>query len=232
LADTSTVNVASFAQTGVAPGTIISLLGSDLANGYLSASSEPLPTALGDTSVTFNGIAAPLLFVSSSQIYAQAPFELPAGVAASIQVKRGSATSAPRTVNVPAVSPGIFIADWASGGAAVLHAADSSLVRSDSPARPGENLLIYCTGLGAVQTPVGSGAGAPNNAALAQTVNAPIVTIAGLPATVTYSGLAPGYVGLYQINVQAPTGMPAGTQPLQINALGVPSSIATIVTAQ
>lgn len=227
IANNSSVNGASLAQIAIAPGMIVSIFGANLAGSGLSASSMPLPTVLGDTSVTFNGIAIPLFFVSSSQIYAQAPFDLPAGAAASIQVRRGSALSALRTANVAAVSPGIFIVDPASSAGAVLHANDYSLVGSSSPARPGEFLLIYCTGLGAVGTPVRSGDAAPS-LPLAVATNLPAVSIAGLPATVTYSGLAPGLVGLYQINVQAPAGMPTGNQRVQITVLGVASNIATI----
>jgi len=227
LAENSTVNGASFAHI-IAPGAIVAVFGGSFAGSILNASSVPLPTVLGNTSVTFNGIAAPLFFVSDGQINAQAPFDLPAGSAVSIQVRRGSTVSAVRTANVTAVAPGIFIVDPASSAGAVLHASDFSLVSSSSPARPGEFLVIYCTGLGALRTPVRSGDGGPSVPPLAETINLPDVTIAGLPANVTFSGLAPGFVGLYQINARAPAGLPTGNQPLQITILGVTSNIATI----
>ena len=227
----STVNAASLAQGAIAPGTIISISGANFAVSPLSASSLPLPTILGNTSVTFNGVPAPLFSVSASQIYAQAPFNLPDGVAASIQVSQGNALSAAQTVNVAAASPGIFIVDQASSAAAVLHAADYSLVTSSSPARPGEYLLIYCTGLGAVETSVASGAMAPS-VPPDSTVQPPTVSIANLSANVTFAGLAPGFVGLYQINVQAPAGLPTGNQPVQIVTFGVVSNIATIAALQ
>ena len=230
LADNSTVNSASLAKT-IAPGTIVSISGANFAGSSLSASSVPLPTVLGDTGVNFNGTAVPLFFVSNGQILAQAPFNLPAGVAVSIQVRRGSNLSAVQTANVAAVSPGIFTVDQASSAGAVLHAADFSLVTSSSPARPGESLLIYCTGLGPLQTPVASGSSAPSVPPLAQTTLLPTVTIAGLPATVTYSGLAPGLVGLYQITVQAPTALPTGNQPVQITTGGVVSNSAMLAAA-
>ena len=232
LAENSTVNGASFAKIAIAPGAIVSIFGADFAGSGLSASSVPLPTILGDTSVTFNGIAAPLFFVSNGQINAQAPFDLPAGFAVSIQVRRGSTLSIVRSANVAAVSPGIFIVDQASSAGAVLHAVDFSLVSSSSPARPGEFLLIYCTGLGPLRIPVRSGDQAPSVPPLAETINLPEVRIAGLPANVTYSGLAPGFVGLYQINVQAPAGLPAGNQTVQITTLGVASNTATIAAAR
>jgi uncharacterized protein (TIGR03437 family) len=78
---------------------------------------------------------------------------------------------------------------------------------------------------------VASGAAAPSVPPLAQTTNLPTVSIAGLFANVTYSGLAPGFVGLYQVNVQAPAGLPTGNQALQITAMGVASNIATIAAS-
>ncbi len=219
LTENSTVNAASFATT-IAPGTIVSIFGEDFANTSIGASTVPLTTVLGDTSVTFNGVAAPLFFVSNGQINALAPVGLSTSVAASIQVRRGGSLSAVRSANVAPVSPGIFIVDQASGAGAVLHASDFSLVSSSSPARPGEYLVIFCTGLGALQS------------AAPETKDRPQVNIAGLPATVTYSGLAPGFEGLYQINAQAPAGLPTGQQPVQINILGVSSNTATIVAAR
>jgi uncharacterized protein (TIGR03437 family) len=230
LADNSTVNSASLAKT-IAPGAIVSISGTNFAASSLSASSVPLPTVLGDTGVSFNGAAVPLFFVSNGEILAQAPFNLPAGVAVSIQVRQGSNLSAVRTANVAAVSPGIFTVDPASSAGAILHAADFSLVTSSSPARPGESLLIYCTGLGALQIAVAAGSSAPSAPPLAQTTVLPTVTIAGLPATVTYSGLAPGLVGLYQVTVQAPAALPTGNQPVQITTGGVVSNTAMLAAA-
>jgi uncharacterized protein (TIGR03437 family) len=230
IGENSTINGASFAQI-IAPGAIVSILGTDLAGNVHSSSSVPLPTSLGDTSVSFNGTAVPLFSVSSVQIVAQAPFDLPAGVAVSVQVRRGGSLSAVRSASVAAVSPGIFIVDQASKAGAVLHANGFSLVSASSPARSGESLLLYCTGLGPLQTAVKAGESAPNSPHLAETTYLPTVTIAGLTASVTYSGLAPGLVGVYQITVQAPAGLPAGDQPVQITIGGVVSNTATIATA-
>ncbi|MCX6620760.1 MAG: hypothetical protein NTY38_06715 [Acidobacteria bacterium] len=228
LIDSSIANGASSART-IAPGAIVSIVGAEFAGSSLSASSVPLPTVLGDTSVTFNGVAVPLFFVSSGRITAQAPFDLPAGSPVSIQVRRGNIASAIRTANVAAVSPGIFIVDQATNSGAVLHADGLMLVGSNSPARPNESLLIYCTGLGPLRTAVRSGDGAP---ALAETTYLPVVSIAGLPANVTASGLAPGFVGLYQISAQAPAGVPTGNQLVQITTLGIPSNTATIAVVR
>jgi uncharacterized protein (TIGR03437 family) len=231
LTDASTVNGASFTAT-ISPGAIVSIFGADFASNALVAATAPLPTVLGETSVTFNGVAAPLFYVSNGQINAQAPFDLQTGVMIPIQVKRGNSSSLVRTAKVAAVSPGIFIIDQASSAGAILHAADYSVVNNNSPARPGEYVLIYCTGLGPLTTPVKSGESGPSAAPFAETIYAPTVSVAGLTATVSYSGLAPGFAGLYQVNAQMPANLPAGNQSIQITILGATSNTATIAAAR
>lgn len=225
----STVNGASLANI-IAPGSIVTIFGAEFAGSGEVVPGAPLPTVLGGTSVTFNGIAVPLFYVSNRQINAQAPFDLPPGTIVSVQVRRGNFMSAVRPVNVASVSPGIFIVDQASGAGAVLHSSDFSLVSNESPARAGELLFVYCTGLGAVKTTVNAGDSTPSDPP-AETVYAPAVSIAGLSAPVTYSGLAPGFAGLYQIKTQVPVGLPTGNRPMQITTLGVTSNIATIPVA-
>ena len=210
----------------IAPGSIAALFGSSLADDLQLAKDVPLPTTLGNTSVTFNGIPAPLFFVSSGQINAQFPFAVLPGEV-SVQVKRGSETSAVQTVTIAAVSPGIYTLNQQdTGNGAILHAETFQAVNQSAPARPGEFLSIFCAGLGALQSPATSGDIPPTPPP--QTTSQPQVNIAGIPGEVTYSGLAPGFVGLYQVNVQVPAGVPSGTQELQIIINGVPSNTVTI----
>ena len=217
------VNGATFTNNAaIAPGAIVTIFGSNLADAAASASGAPYPTVIGETSVTFNGVAAPLFYVSPGQINAQAPFGLGMGTA-SIQVTRGSLTSPMGAVNVAYVSPGIFIVDQAANQGAILHA-DYSLVGSSNPARTGDRLQIYATGLGPLQVPVATGAPSP----AASTVAIPTVSIGGVFATVTYSGLAPGFAGLYQVNVIVPAGLSTGNLPLMISTAGFSSNVATL----
>jgi len=90
----------------------------------------------------------------------------------------------------------------------------------------GEIISVYCTGLGALNPPAITGA--PGPVPPAQTALAVQVSIGGLPAQVTYAGLAPGFAGLYQINAQVPAGTPSGAQPLQASAGGASSNAVTI----
>ena len=151
----SVVNVASFRPAtdpngAIAGGAIVAIFGMDLASDTQVASAVPLPTTLGDTSVTFNNIPAPLFFVSGTQINAQVPFEVPTS-AVSVLVKRGNNASAVQAVNAAGVSPGIFtVNQQGTGPGATLHADDFQPVSQSAPARPGEFLLIFCTGLGPV----------------------------------------------------------------------------------
>ena len=110
-----------------------------------------------------------------------------------------------------AVSPGVFtLNQQGTGPGAILHADDFQPVNDSAPAQPGEFLLIFCTGFGPVQPEVQSGQIAPTAEPLARTVSLPMVNIAGIAADVTFSGLAPGFVGLYQVNVQVPENAPTG----------------------
>src|ERR1700733_4839553 len=221
------VNGASFSPTApVAPGSIVSIFGTGFAS--LAASSSTWPTAIGETSVTFNGVAAPLYYVSFGQIDAQVPFALGLGNV-NVEVTVGSQVSAPQTIHVEAFSPGIFTVDPAGTGA-ILHASNYVLVSSSAPAQPGEYILIYATGLGAMRTPVPSGTPAPGNPP-AETLDTPTVAIGGLSSLVSFSGLAPDFVGLYQVDVQVPTSLAAGNQTVQISADGVFSNTAILAGA-
>ena len=235
----SVVNGASFRPAtdpngAIAPGAIVAIFGTDLASDTLLAGGVPLPTTLGETSVTFDDVAAPLFFVSGTQINAQVPFELMAGAGrVTVQVKRGSEASAAQPIALAAVSPGIFtLNQQGTGPGAILHAEDFQPVSETAPARPGEFLLIFCTGLGPVQPEVQSGEVAPNIPPLAETISRPLVNIAGIAAAVTFSGLAPGFVGLYQMNVQVPAGVPSGTQSVEIIINNVPGSAEVTIAVE
>jgi uncharacterized protein (TIGR03437 family) len=222
----ATLNAASFRSQALAPGEIVTLFGSNFALGRAAAPSAPLPTVLGQTRVTFNGISAPLFYLSPGQINAQVPFEIGTGTV-SIQVTRGGSASAISTSQVSASSPGIFIMDQGTSAGAILHA-DFSLVTGTSPAKAGEIVAIYATGLGPLQSPLKSGDPAPNGPR--PTLSIPTVTVGGLPAVVSYSGLAPGFVGLYQLNVTIPAGLQPGFQPVQISLGAIASNTATAAT--
>jgi uncharacterized protein (TIGR03437 family) len=154
------------------------------------------------------------------------PFEVFPGIA-TVQVRRGTMQSTLGTVSVGTVSPGIFIMDQTTSQGAILRP-DFSLAGPANPTRSGETVAIYATGLGQLQGFARTGDPAP----VANTTTLPVVRIGGLVASVSYSGTAPGFAGLYQVNVVVPSGLAPGNQQIQISMNGVLSNVATIAIAQ
>ena len=213
------VNAASSAPAGnpISPGEFVTLYGTGLAKSSQTAT-PPYPALLNGVSVSINGKPAPLYFVSASQINMLVPFTT-AGPTATIVVQNGGVNSNTVTVPVAATSPGVYTLDQSgSGGGAILHA-DYSLVNAAKPAIGGETVLIYLTGLGTV-TP-GLNDGTAGNVTTLYTADADVVVyVGGEQATVLFKGLAPGYPGLYQLNVTLPQFLKgSGNLPLAIQTL-------------
>jgi len=166
-------------------------------------------------------VAAPIFAVAGDprpQINLQVPWELAGRPAANFVVDNGAA-SAPVYVALSAIQPGIFTVDGWSG--AVLHAADYTPVTPSNPAARGETVAIYATGLGPVSPPMATGVAAPSAEPLPRTVAKPTVLFGGVPAAaIWYSGLAPTYVGLYQVNAQVPAAAPSGSAVLLTLSIG------------
>lgn len=207
-------NGASFAAGTVAPGEIATIFGGNLTSstGIQLVSSLPLPAKYLNVSVVVNGSAAPLFAVDNvngqQQINFQVPWEVDGGTIASIVVANNGTSSAALLVPVSAAQPGIF--NYSAGGqsfGAILHA-NFQLADLAHPATAGETVLIYCTGLGAVLSAPGDGAAGNGQSTKAT----PTVTIGGVNATVSFSGLAPGFVGLYQVNAEVPADLAPGNQ--------------------
>ncbi len=208
------VDGASFASGGIVPGEIVTIFGSNLTSktGINLAPSLPLPKSLVNVSVTVNGTAAGLFAVDNvggqQQINFQVPWEVGTQSTASIVVTNNGSASSPVSVPVEIAQPAIF--NYASGGktfGAILHA-NFALVDAAHPAKAGETVLIYCTGLGEVMSPPADGAPAKGQS----TVKVPTVAIGGFISLLNFSGLAPGFVGLYQVNAIIPAGLPSGNQ--------------------
>ena len=188
--------------------------------------------ALKHVSVSFDfpeeGISIPgrFYFSSAGQLNIQVPWEL-AGLNF-VFVKARIEDSASTVFNLPLAdyAPGIF--EFRLGGklyGAVTHA-DGTVVTPQSPARAGETVVVYATGLGPLDTPQTTGEPAPFNP-LARTRVVPEVTVGGKKATVRFSGLTPDLVGLYQVNVTLPDPLPSGNQQLFVSANGIQSNLVT-----
>lgn len=227
------INAASFSfgPSTVAPGAIISIFGTNLGNSTESAVTLPLPQSLGGASVVIGNRAAPLLFVSPTQINAQVPFELSGTNSPPLVVNLNGTSSTPITVPLAAAAPGIFTTTQnGTGRGAILHA-NGTPINPSNPARRGEIVLLYATGLGTVTPTVTSGTQALSSPTSSTRIT-PSVTIADMDASVSFSGLAPGFVGLYQLNLQVPDEAPAGEQTVVLTANGVQSNPVIISVAE
>jgi uncharacterized protein (TIGR03437 family) len=220
------VNAAS-SKPGVAPGELIAIYGSNLAAANAQAAATPLPHSLGATSVSINGTDIPLLFVSPGQINAQLPYETKIGTAKLI-VKSGGVSSPSVDFDVTAASPGVFTKPQTNHVLA-LNLADGNLNSADFPARPGQYVTAYLTGQGLVDPPVTTGDIAPSSP-FSFPVAPVVIKIGGVTAVVQYDGLAPGFVGLLQLNVLIPD-VPAGELSFEANIGGVSDASAVISIA-
>jgi uncharacterized protein (TIGR03437 family) len=202
VASNAVVNAASFAP-GLAPGVIGTIFGLNLASG-------------GTAEVLLNGQTVPVFYSSTRQVNFHVPLGT-TGSTAELVVRTNVGSS--NTVSVPLapIQPGIFF-DSASGYGAIT-VAGTGLVTQVRPPLRGDTVEIYTTGLGAVDS---------QPSGLQTTRVAPQVTVGGQPAEVTFSGLAPGFVGLYQVNARIPAGVATGTQQVVLTAAGVRSNQVTI----
>jgi uncharacterized protein (TIGR03437 family) len=220
------VNGASFASGGIAPGEIATIFGANLTSsgGINLTSGLPLPTKFLDTSVLVNGSPAPLFAIDNvngqEQINFQVPWEVAAKPNATISVVNNGVSSPGVAVPVLAAQPGIISYAAAGGNFGVILHANFQLADAAHPATAGEVVLIYCTGLGAVSSTPADGAPASGQT----TKVAPTVTIGGQKGAVSFSGLAPGFVGLNQVNVQVPSGTKSGNQMVVITVGGASSN--------
>lgn len=214
---TGLVNAASYAAGPVAPGEIIAMFGQNLGPASLATGAPSIE--LAGIQVTFNGIPAPLLYVSSGQLAAMAPFEISSAEQAAIQVTWDNQTSTAETFPVASSAPGIFtMSDSGSGQGAILNQ-DYSLNSPTQPAAPGSIIMLYATGGGVVRS----------DSLLASPATA---TVGGQAASVLYAGAAPDEIaGMVQVNIQLPAGV-TGNVPVIITVGGISSQpTATVAIA-
>ncbi len=211
------VNAASFLP-GVSPGSLATIFGQNLSfvSGVIVANNTPLPLELGGIQVQVNGVSAGMFSVASTngqdQISFQVPWETDTGPGA-VQVTILNAGNVAGTIQADSYTedPGIF----ASNGYAVAVDSDFSLITEDNPANPGDTIVLYTTGLGPVSVDVPDGA---PSSTLAYTQDPFQVMVEGEQCQVAFSGLAPGFVGVYQLNIVLPRDLPPGDLDLQISS--------------
>ena len=227
-------NGASFIQgQAVAPGSFVSIFGSNFGTGFTLFNSIPLAPSLAGASVTFNGVPASMIGVTPGQINAQVPWELPSSGNAQVVVTTAAGSSAPVSIPLTSAAPGLFYiatdstnvarpgAYNNSDGTLPLPAGVTFPPYKSRPSKPGEILILFATGLGAVTNQPADGAPGLGQDPFSKTIGTPVVLVGGVSAPVTFSGLSPQYPSFYQIAITVPN-VPAGPAvPLQIQMNGI-----------
>lgn len=216
------VSSASFLGGAVAPGEIVSIFGTALgpAQGMTAVGDETtqsLPTDFGGVQVFFDDTAAPLFFVSSNQINLQVPFEVAGREETTVRVEFEDTGTSSLTVPVLASGPAIFTLNGRGQGHATAVNPNGSVNDPFNPVSPGETVSVFATGLGSVEPSVPTGQRAPQDP-LSEVVEEVTALVGDAPAEVTFAGLAPGFIGLYQVNIVVPSDTePGRIVPIALN---------------
>jgi uncharacterized protein (TIGR03437 family) len=234
----SIVSQSSFQSGAVAPGELLLIVGANLGpTTPVLPTNANYPTSLDQTSVTFDGVAAPLGYVSDEAVIVQAPSNLTPGNTTKIQVQSYSGSSVNISLPVVPAMPGVFT--YQAGPAGQIEATnqdgsvngDGTVTGSDVPAAKGTTIQVMASGLGTVAPAVADGNPAPASPASKATL--PITAVvAGMPATVTSAVLVPGQVGMFQVSVVIPANTPSGAVPLVLMAGGNPSQSGATIQIQ
>jgi len=208
------VNAATFQQRALAPGSLVSLFGMNLSGA----------------TVQFSGVPAPILYASSSQLNLQVPWELQGMSNSTVTVTANSISTDLESVPVGLADPAIFSLGAPQGGQGAIENVTGALVNAGAPAHAGDYIQIFATGLGAVTNTPQTGAAAPQSPlSIVMQMTQPTATVGGVAAFVSFAGLAPGYIGVYQVNVQVPQGVAGGDAvPVVLSAGGTASNTVTI----
>jgi uncharacterized protein (TIGR03437 family) len=221
-------NSGSFESQALSPGSLFSVFGANLSQQSLSAGVVPLPTNLASTQVIVNGKAAPLVSVSPNQVNAQMPLDVPANQPISLSIANAAKSGNTVTLSLQQAAPGIFTYGQ---NRAVVQNPDFSVNSPTSPAHPGDTLVAYLTGGGAVNSAGPLVTGSPSPSGLSPVTSPYSITVGGKPATASYLGLTPGNIGLYQANFQVPSVGASGDFRLVITVNGVASNAPLISIA-
>jgi len=231
------ITSAASGQPGpVAPGEIVVLNGSLLGPSQLVSAPIPgtgaLPTTLGGVRVTFNGIVAPMIFVSGTQTSVQVPYEVAGMTSASVALLNGFQAAPAFTVPIASAAPGLFTLD-SSGNGQVTALNTGGQNSPTNPAPKGAAVLLYTTGEG-VTTPAGVDGTIETNTVICLPIQPVSVQIAGSPAQVLFTGRVPGDdSGVIEIGILVPTNVSAtGSVPITLSAGGVTTTQQTIIVIQ
>lgn len=213
----SVTNAVSFTTGAIAPGEFLAVFGANLAPSTVDscASGSSFPATCNGTSIQINGVPAPLIYVSSTQVNLCAPLELFSG-STTLQVTTAGGTSSPFSLQVAGAAPAISAFTDSKG----------AVISATNPSSPGAVVLGYATGLGITNPQTTDGMPAPSNP-LAHVAATIAVYVGGVPAAVSFAVLTPSLVSTYQIAFTVPVGL-LGNQPVVFTADGVASPPVTL----
>jgi uncharacterized protein (TIGR03437 family) len=224
-------------EVPVAPGDVITIAGQYFAAAATSSAQLPLTNNLGGTQVLLAGVPLPLIYSSSGKILAIVPYNLAPNAQYQIIVSRGGTVSGPESVTLGTAQPDILqIANTTNPNVAQniwnLLTAGTPLNPASSPTTltAGGSVVIYCTGLGAIDQSLQPNQAAPLTPVNA--VNSVSVSIGGQNMPVIFAGLVPGLAGVYEITGTLPSGVPSGENVSVTVSVGGQTSAATKVSVQ
>ena len=220
---TSVVNAAD-GKLPVAPGGLISVYGQQMAPVNMATREIPLPTALGESCLTVNGVAVPVLFVSSQQINGQLPFNVDGNAQMTLRTPGGISDNF--NFAIQSAAPSVFRSGTAgpeTGLATITRADNGELITPTNPVHLGDSIVVWATGLGRTSPAIDSGMPSPSDP-LPSAVIQPNLQLGGVALDVQYAGLVPGSVGLYQINATVPRSVPLGLSIPLVIAQGASST--------
>lgn len=217
-------------QRPVAPGGLVSIFGQNLSPVNVTTRTIPLPTALGESCLTVNGMPVPLIFVSDAQVNAQLPFNVVGNVTMILRTPGGVSDNFNLTI-LP-TAPGIFrqtIEGLGDNVPTILNGRNGLLATGSNPVKRDDTITIYLTGMGRTNPPIDEGLPSPTEP-LAHALVDPKVTLGGHELPLIYAGLTPGQVGVYQINAKIARSVPVGmTVPLIIEQGGYTTTVSVRV---
>lgn len=228
------VNAASYQGGSVAPGELVTIYGANYGPAALVGaaldSSGRVSSNLNSTQVTFDGIAAPLIYSLAGQVSAVVPYEVSTQTQTAVQYSFNGVSSNTASIPVAKVVPGIFSVNGSGAGPGSILNPDNTVNSAQNPVAAGGFVVVFATGAGTVVGGAVDGALAPGAANQTLAVTA---TVGGVNAPILYAGPAPGEVnGVLQVDLTIPASVPSGNQPLLIAVGGVPSQTGITVAVK
>ena len=225
---------------GLSPGTIAQVYGTGLAASAGITDEVPWPPTFNNTFALIGLTEAPLYYLSPHQLDILIPNDATVTQQTPIVLSVNNALTLPLMLNLVPAAPGVLSYDDGPTAASpqnhahikAQHSADGSLVSSNSPAKPGEYLVMYLVGMGATNPSVASGVVSPGPPGLANVTVQPTVTVDSAPSTVAFAGLTPTFIGLYQIDFQVPMGAKSAELEVDVTQNGVAANPTLLPVSQ